>query len=87
MSVKIVGQTKVHKKRAVAGELRMRLKIAFDNEKIEMPYPQMVLHQVDNALQELPNTDKTQKETPKMDNPKDPNYSTEVKIHAQKPSL
>lgn len=87
MSVKIVGQTKVHKKRAVAGELRMRLKIAFDNEKIEMPYPQMVLHQVDNALQELPNADKTQKETPKMDNPKDPNYSTEVKTHAQKPSL
>lgn len=81
MSVKIVGQTKVHKKRAVAGELRMRLKLAFDSEKINIPYPQMVLHPSDGILQERPNTD------PRIDNPKDSNYSTEVKNHSQKPSL
>jgi len=30
---------------AVAGELRKRIKIAFDKENIEIPFPQMVVHQ------------------------------------------
>lgn len=43
--VKIVGETQPLKQWAVAGELRKRLKIAFDKEGIEIPFPQMVLHQ------------------------------------------
>jgi small conductance mechanosensitive channel len=29
----------------VTGELRKRIKIAFDKEGIEIPYPQRVIHQ------------------------------------------
>lgn len=43
--IKIVGETIASKQWAVAGELRKRLKIAFDNEGIEIPFPQMVVHQ------------------------------------------
>jgi small conductance mechanosensitive channel len=28
----------------VTGELRKRLKVAFDNEGIEIPFPQVVMH-------------------------------------------
>lgn len=44
--IKIVGETIPLKQWAVAGELRKCLKIAFDKEGIEIPFPQMVMHQV-----------------------------------------
>lgn len=42
--IKMVGETKVLKQWEVAGEFRKRLKIAFDKEGIEIPFPQRVLH-------------------------------------------
>jgi len=44
--VKILGETKPLQQWDVTGELRKRLKIAFDQEGIEIPFPQMVIHQV-----------------------------------------
>ncbi|MBU1036743.1 mechanosensitive ion channel family protein [Patescibacteria group bacterium] len=46
--IKILGETKPLKQWEVTGELRKRLKIAFDQEKIEIPFPQRVIHQVKN---------------------------------------
>jgi small conductance mechanosensitive channel len=43
--VKILGDTKPLQQWAVAGELRKRLKIVFDKEGIEIPFPQRVVHQ------------------------------------------
>ncbi len=43
--IKILGDTKPLEQWDVAGELRKRLKIAFDNEGIEIPFPQRVIHQ------------------------------------------
>jgi len=43
--IKILGDTLPSRQWEVAGELRKRLKIAFDNEGIEIPFPQMTLHQ------------------------------------------
>lgn len=43
--IKILGETKPLEQWAVAGELRKRLKIAFDNNNIEIPFPQRVIHQ------------------------------------------
>jgi len=43
--IKILGETKPTKQWSVAGELRKRLKIAFDKEGIEIPFPQRVIHQ------------------------------------------
>ena len=43
--IKIMGETKPIKQWSVAGELRKRLKIAFDKEGIEIPFPQVVVHQ------------------------------------------
>jgi small conductance mechanosensitive channel len=42
--LKILGETKPHQGPAVTGELRKRLKIAFDKEGIEIPFPQIVVH-------------------------------------------
>lgn len=42
--IKILGETKPLRQWAVTGELRKRLKIAFDAEKIEIPFPQRVIH-------------------------------------------
>ncbi len=39
--IKILGDTKTLKQWEVKGELRKRLKIAFDEEDIEIPFPQM----------------------------------------------
>lgn len=44
--IKILGETKPIKQWDVAGELRKRLKVAFDKEGIEIPFPQRVIHQV-----------------------------------------
>jgi len=43
--VKVVGDTKPLKQWEVTGELRKRLKIAFDKEGVEIPFPQRVIHQ------------------------------------------
>ncbi|MDD2565790.1 MAG: mechanosensitive ion channel family protein [Candidatus Gracilibacteria bacterium] len=43
--VKILGETKPLKQWEVTGELRKRLKIAFDKEGIEIPFPQRVIIQ------------------------------------------
>ncbi|MGH7238799.1 MAG: mechanosensitive ion channel family protein [Candidatus Saccharimonadales bacterium] len=43
--LKITGNTKPIKQWDVTGELRKRLKIAFDNEGIEIPFPQRVIYQ------------------------------------------
>lgn len=42
--IKILGETKPLKQWDVTGELRKRLKIAFDKEGIEIPFPQRVIH-------------------------------------------
>jgi small conductance mechanosensitive channel len=42
--LKILGETLPSKQWEVSGELRKRLKVAFDNEGIEIPFPQIVLH-------------------------------------------
>jgi len=44
INIKIVGETKPGKQWLVAGELRRRIKITFDNEGIEIPFPQVVIH-------------------------------------------
>lgn len=43
--VKILGDTKPLKQWEITGELRKRLKIAFDSAGIEIPFPQHVVHQ------------------------------------------
>ena len=43
--IKIPGDTKPLKQWEITGELRKRLKIAFDREGIEIPLPQTVIHQ------------------------------------------
>ncbi|MBI2024805.1 MAG: mechanosensitive ion channel family protein [Candidatus Harrisonbacteria bacterium] len=44
--IKILGETEPLKQWDVTGELRKRLKIAFDKEGIEIPFPQRVVRQV-----------------------------------------
>lgn len=46
MIIKIVGKTVAMKQWAVTGELRKRLKIAFDKNGVEIPYPQRVIRQM-----------------------------------------
>ena len=43
--VKVTGKVKPMKQWATTGELRLRLKQAFDKAKIEIPFPQRVIHQ------------------------------------------
>lgn len=45
---KILGETIPLQHWAVMGELRKRLKMAFDKEGIEIPFPQVVVHQAKN---------------------------------------
>ena len=42
--IKILGDTKPLKQWEITGEFRKRLKIAFDKEGIQIPYPQRVIH-------------------------------------------
>lgn len=42
--IKILGETKPLKQWDVTGELRKRIKIAFDKNGIEIPFPQRVIH-------------------------------------------
>jgi len=42
--IKILGETKPIKQWDVTGELRKRLKIAFDKQGVSIPYPQRVIH-------------------------------------------
>ncbi len=46
--IKILGKTTADQRWAVAGEFRRRLKAAFDKNDVEIPFPQMVLHQPAN---------------------------------------
>ena len=43
--VKVLGETKPLRQWEVSGEFRKRIKIAFDGEGIEIPFPQIVIHQ------------------------------------------
>lgn len=47
--IKVLGDTKPLRQWAVAGELRKRLKIAFDRVGIDIPLPQRVIHQAASA--------------------------------------
>lgn len=47
---KIVGETVPLKQWEVAGEFRKRIKQAFDDEGIEIPFPQMVLHEMSKEV-------------------------------------
>ena len=42
--IKVLGDTKPLKQWEISGEFRKRIKIAFDNEGIEIPFPQRVIH-------------------------------------------
>ncbi len=44
IEIKMLGETRPIRQWEVAGEFRKRLKIAFDKEGIEIPFPQRVLH-------------------------------------------
>lgn len=43
--IKILGETLPTKQWEVAGEIRKRIKITFDKEGIDLPFPQIVVHQ------------------------------------------
>lgn len=56
--VKILGDTRPLKQWEISGELRKRLKAAFDKEGIVIPFPQRVIHQVREEIAEGQNEQK-----------------------------
>ena len=48
INIKILGRTEPMEQWAVTGELRKRLKKAFDKNGIEIPFPQRTIHQTKN---------------------------------------
>ncbi len=44
VEIKVLGKVKAGKQWAVAGEFRKRIKLAFDKNSIEIPFPQRVIH-------------------------------------------
>ena len=50
--VKVVGDTRPLKQWEVTGELRRRIKVAFDKEGIEIPFPQRVIYHVNKQAGE-----------------------------------
>lgn len=48
--IKVIGDTIPLKQWEITGELRKRIKIVFDKEGIEIPFPQMVIHQAKESL-------------------------------------
>ncbi len=51
--LKILGKTKPMEQWDATGELRKRIKIAFDEEGIEIPFPQVVVHQPQPKKQKI----------------------------------
>lgn len=49
--LKILGESLPDKKWDITGELRKRIKITFDKEGIEIPFPQLVIHKAPEAVQ------------------------------------
>lgn len=47
--IKILGESLPDKKWDITGELRKRIKITFDKEGIEIPFPQLVIHKATEA--------------------------------------
>ncbi len=47
LSIKILGETKPLAQWDIAGEMLRRIKLTFEKEGIEIPFPQMVIHQKD----------------------------------------
>jgi len=47
--IKIVGETKPGKQWEVMGELRKRIKISFDQNNIDIPFPQRVIHKAEDG--------------------------------------
>ena len=54
MTLKIVGETLPNRQWEITGELRRRIKQAFDKEGIEIPLPQRVIHQFTHKGKETP---------------------------------
>ena len=49
--LKILGESLPDKKWDITGELRKRIKITFDKEGIEIPFPQLVIHKAPEMVQ------------------------------------
>lgn len=49
--IKILGEALPDKKWDITGELRKRIKITFDKEGIEIPFPQLVIHKASEVIQ------------------------------------
>lgn len=54
VDIKILGDTKPTQQWAIMGELRLRLKNAFDAEGIEIPYPHVTIATVGNKAWDIP---------------------------------